>query len=433
MRLSRLVRAVAAILAFLVLRGTAPAQSPWQQPASDLSAQIATILGHGTARLMIRNFSTLSVDEIPAIRKNLEAALRAHGVTANGAPNETVIRVTLSESARGFTWVAEVIRGDDTQIAVVDLPAPAHPFPVIPRAEMILRRVTLFESREPILGGFEFENQMVLLTPHSVKHEVLADQGWEEPHNIPIPAHLPIARDPRGVLIPTSQEPSLLEFEAWLPGEHCTGSLKNNSEFNVDCHASDDPWPLPGSTLEHPSSSNPSSSNPATSPASNTPAPNPSMPAGPQLRAYYTARDYFSGVVSPNQGVDLPPFYSAAILWWKTPDALVTGAIDGKIVVADNGKITALNGTSDWGSDFATIHYGCGSRMPIVSGAGSSNTDSLRAYEIIGSNVEPRSAPLAIDGTITALWPAPDGKSVYAVIRNQQNQYEVDRVTALCN
>jgi len=30
-------------------------------------------------------------------------------------------------------------------------------------------------------------------------------------------------------------------------------------------------------------------------------------------------------------------------------------------------------------------------------------------------------------------WTAPDGKSVYAVIRTPKNQYEVDRVTALCD
>jgi hypothetical protein len=38
-----------------------------------------------------------------------------------------------------------------------------------------------------------------------------------------------------------------------------------------------------------------------------------------------------------------------------------------------------------------------------------------------------------MDGTVTALWTAPDGKSVLAVVRNAANEYEVDRVTALCN
>jgi hypothetical protein len=43
-----------------------------------------------------------------------------------------------------------------------------------------------------------------------------------------------------------------------------------------------------------------------------------------------------------------------------------------------------------------------------------------------------------MDGTVMALWTAPDGKSVLAVVRTPANQgaaneYEVDRVVASCN
>jgi hypothetical protein len=38
-----------------------------------------------------------------------------------------------------------------------------------------------------------------------------------------------------------------------------------------------------------------------------------------------------------------------------------------------------------------------------------------------------------MDGTVTALWTAPDGKSIYAVVRSTADEYEVDRVTASCN
>ncbi len=45
----------------------------------------------------------------------------------------------------------------------------------------------------------------------------------------------------------------------------------------------------------------------------------------------------------------------------------------------------------------------------------------------------PASSPVAMDGTVTALWTAQDAKSVFAVVRNAAGTYEVDRVTALCN
>ncbi len=59
--------------------------------------------------------------------------------------------------------------------------------------------------------------------------------------------------------------------------------------------------------------------------------------------------------------------------------------------------------------------------------------DSLRAFEIPALEAVPMSAPLAMDGTVTALWTSSDGKSAMAAVRNAANEYEVDRVTALCN
>ena len=100
----------------------------------------------------------------------------------------------------------------------------------------------------------------------------------------------------------------------------------------------------------------------------------------------------------------------------------------------ENGALKPIAGTRDWGSDFAVLHSGCGAGTQIIaSGSGEAASDSLRAYELPALEAVPASAPLAMDGTVTALWPAPDGKSVLAVVRNAANEYEVDRVTALCN
>jgi hypothetical protein len=34
---------------------------------------------------------------------------------------------------------------------------------------------------------------------------------------------------------------------------------------------------------------------------------------------------------------------------------------------------------------------------------------------------------------VTALWTAPNNKSIFAVVRSAADKYEVDRVTASCN
>ena len=69
----------------------------------------------------------------------------------------------------------------------------------------------------------------------------------------------------------------------------------------------------------------------------------------------------------------------------------------------------------------------------IVSGSGEATRDSLRAYETPSLEAVPASASLEIGGAVTAVWPAPDGKSIFAVVRASTDRYEVDRVTALCN
>jgi hypothetical protein len=113
---------------------------------------------------------------------------------------------------------------------------------------------------------------------------------------------------------------------------------------------------------------------------------------------------------------------------------LLIGGIDGKVQILESAPLKPLSGTRDWGSDFAALNSGCGAGAQVVaSGSGEAAADSLRAYELPALEAVPASAPLAMDGTVTALWTAPDGKSIYAVVRSTADEYEVDRVTASCN
>ena len=65
--------------------------------------------------------------------------------------------------------------------------------------------------------------------------------------------------------------------------------------------------------------------------------------------------------------------------------------------------------------------------------SGQATSDSLRAYELPALEAVPVSAPLGMQGSVTAIWPAPDSRGVYAAVRTATNQYEVDHVAALCN
>ena len=115
-------------------------------------------------------------------------------------------------------------------------------------------------------------------------------------------------------------------------------------------------------------------------------------------------------------------------------DFLLLSGIDGKVQLVEKGALKPVAGTRDWGSDFAVLHSGCGAGTQIVaSGSGEATSDSLRVYEIPAQEAIPASTPLAMDGTVTAIWTAPDNMSVLAVVQSAADQYEVDRVTASCN
>jgi len=393
-----------------------PAQSPWEQPAAALAEQIAGILGPGQMRLTFRNLSSIPASELPDIQRLLEQDLKTRGVTPAGDESANAVRITLSEDARQRLWVAEVIEGDQTQVAMVEL-APAPPASTPAPSGLLLRKDTILTTRAPILSALEVGNALVVLEPDQIVLSSRAANGWQELKRVSIPTTDPLARDPRGILVASQDGAS---FEARLPGVRCTGSLLSAgaaTDWTTSCSASDDPWAI------------------VTPPAGTTSST--SVASGASvLRAFYNAtRNYFTGVVSPSLDVELPPFYSAALLPRAAGKAaLLVAGIDGRVQLTENGAVSLVAGTRDWGSDLGMIRSGCGTGTQVIaSGSGEAASDSLRAYELPTLEAVPVSAPLAMQGAVTAIWSAPDAKSLYAAVRTAPNQYEVDRVSALCN
>jgi hypothetical protein len=406
MKAMKLIRwAAMGLSVLLAVSSSAAATSPWEQPAAALAEQIAGILGPGQAHLSIRNVSRISSEDVPAIRKLLEQDLKMHGVTVSDDESANSIRVTLSENARARLWVAEVVEGSVTQVAMVQLSPDGEQ-----RAQAVggltLRTERVLTSREPVLAALETANGLVVLETEQIVFETRGPDGWHEQSRVSIGQRRPLPRDPKGVLIPDGGA----QFEAWLAGTQCRGSYDpapSQGQWMVSCYASDDPWPLTQSD----------------------------QTAVPVKAFFNGARNYFTGVITPSVGADPPPFYSTA--WIPRASggtALVVGGIDGKVLTIENGVLKPIAGTRDWGSDFAAIHSGCGTGTQIVaSSSGEAAVDSLLAYEFPALEAIPVSAPLDVRGTVVALWPAPDGKTVLAATRGAENQYEVDRVSALCN
>lgn len=412
LRLLPLVLALVSASAFCV----AAANTLWDQPASALADQIASILGPGQARLTLRNLSSISADELPSIRRILEQDLRSHGITSSGDESANQLRITLSDNAREHLWVAEIMEGNETRVVMVSFSL-ALPRAAQSNSGITLHKQPVFTSRDSILSALELPDSLIVLEPERILVYAHTPAGWNPLTIVAIHQKRPLSRDARGILLSTNNGQS---FEAWLPGESCDGANTASSpptQWSIHCRESDDPWPIPASALMQIGSA----------------------PA-PPLKAFYNAtRDYYTGIVAPSLGADLPAFYTAAWFPRSQTPALLLNGLDGKLEFVESAALKPVAGARDWGSDFAALQSACGSGTQIVASAsGPAAQDSLRAYEIPSLEAIPASAPLAMGGSVTALWTATGGRGLLAVIRttsqaDQTIQYEVDRVTASCN
>jgi hypothetical protein len=411
----------------------------WNGPANDLSERIAAILGPSQAQLTLRNLSRIPAAEVTPIRRLIEADLKTHGVIVSGSDSANSVRVTLSETATGRMWIAEITEGNQTQVAMVSagpltIEAPRDPGGILlqatalafaPNAAAEAGGIAVPARNEaPLLAALQTDSGLLLLQAEAVEFYIKTAAGYRLQQSIPIAHGRPIPRDARGRLLADADKTS---FAAYLPGIQCEGHFAasaggdGSETATLHCKDSDDPWPLGGSGS-----------------------------AG--RKAFYnSARNWFSGVVTP--GVSLPPFYEAAELPRASGAALLVEAVDGSVELLEGNARKPVSGARDWGSDFAVLTTVCGNGAPtvLVSGSGEAASDSLRAYTIPAQEAVPASAPLAIQGTVTAIAATQDGAALAIVRasdgvnlagqsragpgkdRSLSTHDEVLRVAAICN
>jgi hypothetical protein len=401
----------AVVAAFVCLLPAARA-AKWEQPAAELSKQIAAMAGPGPARLVVRNNSSLPSGEVPAIRRLLERDLRGFGVVAGGGDSATLIRVTLSENLHGGLWVAEVVEGTETRVTM--LPVGLGTTAAAGGPSLTLRRSLVITEPEAVLDAQMFSiggvQRLVVLEPERIVTYVRnaaplgpgsAYAGWIEDQHFAIGHGRPFPRDMRGELVAAGDH----LFDAYLPGVLCSGT-NTGAQIAVACADSDDPWRI-----------------------------------GTTQRAFYNAlRDYFTGVLTPGFGMELAPFYQASDIPRPTGTGTLMDGVDGKVTLMESSVLKPVSGANDWGSDFAVIRSGCGSGVQVVvSGSGAAAAgDSLRAYEIVGREAIAVSVPLPVEGAVTAIHTAAgtanDGASAMVIVRRDGPlRYEVWNDSAFCN
>jgi hypothetical protein len=235
----------------LLLEAQTPDKTPEQSlagMAAQLAARTSSLLPRrATVSLEWQNLSPLPPAEWSSFRGSLESELHKAGVQTAGVgtaatPPESGasatlprLRVTASSDTRGLLFVAEVLIGDNRQVAILPwtLPSSAQAKPRVSITTKIL-----WTQPEPILDLLLVDSgsQMLILSLNGVASYRSAGEKWTPSETASLLLPRPMPRDPRGRLASTAGG-----FEAFLPVATCAGVW--NPELKLTCTSSVANWP----------------------------------------------------------------------------------------------------------------------------------------------------------------------------------------------
>ncbi len=396
----KIIRLVAALAVVFACAQTAVAATKWEAATARLASQITAITGPGNASLTFKNLSSLSPSDLAAIRVPLETQLRSGGVLLRDvASSASEIQVTLSENVREWLIVAEIRQGPDTKIAIVGVDKGSAGALARAGSAMVMRKTFLISQSEPILDAALVDSgsarNLLLLSRNSLALYLWSAGKLSLQQSLPIAHGAPFPADLRGRIVVAHDH----LFDAYLPGVSCASGT--GTPMTMTCRATDDPWPIGG-----------------------------------QKAFFNSARNYFTGILAPGVGTQLPPFFSAATLPRVNYTLWLFNGVDGQVRAYDSVELRTIPNTRNWGSDMISVRSNCGVGTQLLVTASGDDTvaDTLHAYEMVDREPNEVASQLAMDGPITALWPSADASSAVAVVRNlQTGQYDAYNITIACN
>lgn len=380
------------------------AGTKWQGPCVELAKEIAGITGAGVVSLTVKNASSIASDEVVGIQSAIVRELANDGVQTRAAAEvAATVRVTLSQSAKGGVWVAEVQQGPEVRVAMVPVTLPEAAAKV-GDAELVLSAKLLVTQAEPVLDAQWMSDEtgrkmLAVLGSESLAVYAAGESGGGvggRALTLPIQHERAFPRDVRGRL-----EVAAGAVKAHLPGVVCTLGMPSEGAMakSLSCMESDDPWLVDSRSA-----------------------------------FFHSGRNYFTGVAVPALSGNPQPFYTYAEVSERRGGMAVVSFASGGFGVVDGNATRPLGGTRDWGSDVAPLRTGCGSGVQVLgSSAGDGAQDSLMAYEVDGAQAVAASAPLPMAGGVVAMWAATAEPGVMVVIeRDAPERFEVYRVTGAC-
>lgn len=358
-------------LVVLILTARVSTAQALAEPARELARRIAQSAGAAEVfRFNVRNASSLDPPRVAQVERALELELLSHrvrlGRSADAGP---AIEVTLSENTSRFVWVAEIRQGEKREVVMVGVPRPEASDMNAGATSMAIETTLLLEREEPILDVAASSDTMLVLGPDNVSFFSHQDNGWELRQSLAIRNAKPLPRDLRGRLLFDGSS-----FQAYLPGPLCAGTTQ--PVLGMDCENGGARWPLG------------------------------------LADAGFAGKNFF-------EKKGLPPFFSVAAMQDRDTLLWLFAGLDRQIHFydADFHPAGTLGG---WGSDIASVESGCGiGRQVLATGAGgSTQPDTIQAFEIVGRQAVAVSPSVRLPGAVTALWQAEHRRKAVAVARD---------------
>jgi len=401
---SQLISLLPLVLILLISSSSRVYAQNWATAEEQLARKIVSAIGTKIIAVEVSNRSSISRSNADAIRRGLLTELATLGMRfANTEQAGAVVHISLSENTQSYVWVAEIRQAaNEPSVLMISLPRSEAQSVDGEASAMVLHKMLVWSQQERILDLAVIEGNpahMLVLDSNGIGFYRQQNSRWQQEYVLPITHARPWPRDLRGKLV--LQKDHL--FDAYLPGVLCQSST--GAPPAMSCNDKDEPWPI------------------GTEPFS--------------LNASFaSSRNFFTGAFSPGAGKQTlaPAFYSAGSFPQDKRTLWLFAGVDGQVHRLDGTTDQAL-GKLGWGSDVASVRSGCGSGWQILAGHdGQAPSDTVRAYEVPGSEPMVVGTELELTGSITAMWAGSGGNGAIAIVRNSDlGRYEAFRLTLTCN
>ena len=199
-----------------LLLGTICGAQTSDEAVRSLGKAVAARLGGGEVAHVstVRNLASLGNSETARARAVFEHALRQSGART-ARPVE--VAFTISQNSAGLLFIAEIERGEERQVAMVEYTAPPAPARA---SHAPLDKRLLWEQDSPMLDVAVSGDTMIVLEPLQIVSYARRASGWERADSKPLEGAAAV-RDPRGKIRAEDDG-----FTAFLPGLTCRGVSK---------------------------------------------------------------------------------------------------------------------------------------------------------------------------------------------------------------